>query len=845
MPGEPLYIAQEDGWRNYLPLVDDVISLLDPLFNAPPVHIFSAEGITTLTPPKNNIKRIAALFVLITRFSYFAHLRNWEADSQLSPDSYINALKKLGIDCQFKPHRYEKKQWQHNTPHIQRFFSTLIPIPLLLEWFREFRNYFYSLYENTITELLVFLAFASSLFFGRHIYLNKGIKKARKTLPLVIGGWGTRGKSGTERLKAALFNALGLSVVSKTTGCEAMFLHSFAYAPLREMFLFRPYDKATIWEQRLVVQLSSRLHTDVFLWECMGLTPAYVEILQRQWMCDDLSTITNTYPDHEDLQGPAGYNIPEVMTRFIPRNAILISSEEQMQPILKLASSQQNTKFISVGWKQAGLLTDDVLQRFPYDEHPYNIALVLAMSEQLGITSNYALKEMADNVVPDLGVLKTYPTAKVKYRLLSFVMGMSANERYGARGNWTRTGFDHHHLNTDPHIWITALVNNRADRIPRSRVFSEFVVSDIVLDKLVLIGTNLKGFMGYIHDAWQKEKEKISLWDTDNRSPLETFLAIAERYRIPTDEQQLNNRIVAMLTGVAVEFLQQEINKQALHTLLHDPDLFQSTLPIETYLQHESCEDNELVDSLFQSFTREKKLYDSYQKFKQHIQSISIEQEDKELLDQQLQQLLWQWYEEKIVVIDDEHANGNTVIDHIVKQTPPGLLNRIMGLQNIKGTGLDYVYKWLSWDTCHRAIVKIYNEKAIIAEQGLVELIAFQEYNILCVYEVEKLLQVIRHKQWAQREAIQAEIAILEGNFKHALQAIETSIGVEKESSSIKTWIMAVIEQLFDANDAVKRRKKADRIYKDLVTQRISHERAAIELKALNKRQKGGWLGSF
>ena len=41
----------------------------------------------------------------------------------------------------------------------------------------------------------------------------------------------------------------------------------------------------------------------------MGLTPAYVDVLQRQWTQDDLATITNTYPDHEDLQGPSGFNV--------------------------------------------------------------------------------------------------------------------------------------------------------------------------------------------------------------------------------------------------------------------------------------------------------------------------------------------------------------------------------------------------------------------------------------------------------------------------------------------------------------------------------------------------------
>ena len=54
--------------------------------------------------------------------------------------------------------------------------------------------------------------------------------------------------------------------------------------------------------------------------------------------------------------------------------------------------------------------------------------------------------------------------------------------------------------------------------------------------------------------------------------------------------------------------------------------------------------------------------------------------------------------------------------------------------------------------------------------------------------------------------------------------------------------LVGAVESFLDAGDAVKRRKRADRIYRDLIAERISQARAAAELQALNKRQKGGWL---
>ena len=57
------------------------------------------------------------------------------------------------------------------------------------------------------------------------------------------------------------------------------------------------------------------------------------------------------------------------------------------------------TDIRSIGWKEAGLIHQSLLARFPYAEHPFNIALVTAMAAELGLPADYAVKEMADRVV--------------------------------------------------------------------------------------------------------------------------------------------------------------------------------------------------------------------------------------------------------------------------------------------------------------------------------------------------------------------------------------------------------------------------------------------------------------
>lgn len=821
IPGEPLFMDTEDGWRGYLPLVDDVISAL--ALGNKSSFFYHSEGITQIQPPRNPYNRRLASWTLSWHFADYARLRNWQEKSQSSAQSYVTALSALGIKVTFKG--YEATAYSSVDPAVSRFFPAFLPYLSDSGLWMDFKDYFVSVYENTLYELAVFMAATVTYFMGRNIFLYHQIRAARNRLPLVLGGWGTRGKSGTERIKAALINALGHSIVSKTTGCEAMFLHAYPFGQLREMFLFRPYDKATIWEQHALVRLADQLKTEVFLWECMGLTPSYVDILQQQWMRDDISTITNTYPDHEDIQGPAGINIPQVMTNFIPHNGSLLTTEEQMRPILEAAAKQRNTRFRPVGWLEAGLLTDDVLARFPYDEHPFNIALVLALGDELGIDRDFALKEMADRVVADIGVLKTFAAAPWRSRRLEFVNGMSANERFGCLGNWQRCGFDKLSVEKNPDTWITIVVNNRADRIARSQVFASIVVKDLSFDRCVLIGNNLPGFVSYIKEAWAEWLATISLHSNDER-PEDILLRMAQRFRIPTTQELLDERLAIMVNAQ-----NQAIDVAAVLALINQPDA------LEAYLVEENIDHHQEIVKFSQ---KECALQADYRDFIKQIKQS--DGKVGESLEKNFHDLLWRWFEQKLMVVEDYYATGNQVIETIGNATPPGFYNKIMGIQNIKGTGLDFVYRWQAWDICHKACQQLGSPSVTESTQGLRSLAAFQEYGLLTEETVRTTIAKVLDSSIAQNEYYQAELGMIKANLNRSIELLSDQSSQKKAGNSWLTRINETLEAFLDAGDAVKRRKIADQIYKDLVSERISHEHAALELQRLNKRQKGGWL---
>ena len=834
VPGEPLFQSEDGNWRPYLPLIDHVLAAIDL---GEPVRIFSSEGVTTITPPQGFARRLRAYWRISRDFARIAESRN------TAGHDLLKALAAEGVALAYAPHRADhlpRGEGGEAPPlpadeSVTRFFSVAGPLALVPIWWNDAVAYFATVFANTLVQLAIFVGAAALWFFGRHIVVGRHAVRVREGIPLRLGGWGTRGKSGTERLKAGLVNALGPALVSKTTGCEAMFLNGEAFGDLTEMFLFRPYDKATIWEQYNLIRIARRLKARVFLWECMGLNPAYVRVLQQDWMRDHIGTLTNTYPDHEDVQGPAGRNIPEVMTEFIPARSICLTTEEEMLPILRQGADKVGTRLRAVTWKEAGLVHQQLLDRFPYAEHPYNIALVAAMGDELGLEHDFSFKEMADRVVADLGVLKTYPASAIYGRRLEYVMGNSANERFGAMGNWTRMGFADHALARDPDIFVTTVVNNRADRVPRSRVFARMLVVDVSADRHFLIGSNIEGLIGFIEEEWDLYAAAQSL-EAEAEAPLDVFDRLCRFQRIPLSEAELAGRLTAMFAGIGTPLADGEAEAAiaadgvaaliAARSAAHDAAMLAHWEQIHGW-------------------------HREYAKLRGAISSGG----DARAHDGAMRELLRGVFMSKLAPVRDYYIKGEMIVRLIANQTPPGLYNRIMGMQNIKGTGLDFVYRWQAWEAVAKACDQALDTDPAIATRGLAMLASFQEYGILSEDRVRRTVEALLDRgdlpggyTPVQVEAIRARLEDQMAEF----DASDTA-GTPDEAAAagaagggrlagLRKYLLDLLEQSLDGGDAMTRRRKADRIYEAMIAEQISSPRAVLELKKLTSRQKGGWL---
>ncbi|MEM7448127.1 MAG: hypothetical protein AAF355_07795 [Myxococcota bacterium] len=840
VPGERRVVSRLGDWAPLTPRVDDFLLALD---GKRPRRILTPAGAITIIPPRG-FRNLYAWAALSTGYRRFAALREEFLDSGEDPAKYFGPLERLGFVIEYAPATWHIS----GTPYAielreaDRTFSTRATwsLPAVVD---SPLGYLLDDKGSLPSHLLVVVLSTTLLLLLRGVLQQRSIERLIGRIPVVIGGWGTRGKSGTERLKAALFQGLGYDVWVKTTGCEAMVIHGIPGRPAEEVFLYRPYDKPTIWEQLRVVDLAVRGGAQVFLWECMALRPRFVEVLAHRWMNASVSTLTNAYPDHEDVMGPSGEDVARVIASFMSKGGVCFTAEEQMLPILKEQARLAGTDLRVITPTESDLIAGDLLDMFPYQEHPRNIALTVRMAEHFGIDRERAVLAMAEHVVPDLGVLKTYPAIQHRYREAFFTNGMSANERAGCLSNWKRLGLFEPQ---PPDQWVVTVVNNRSDRIPRSRVFAKILVQDLNARAHLCIGTGLKGLRTFLAeelDVFLSTQNIAALPNRDAAAPQEEML---ERF------DRLFDRLGYRVSTVA---LREEVLRIALAMGARRSDLeeaFAGVDLIEAHAEHvaeiaRSCvPDVEPQDSEEQPAT-----WQEASRFIRHavhthrrltaLRTALLSDEDPAELDRRIRSLYRELFLGSVVFLEDVYATGDQVIDRAVGIAPPGSRIHLVGLQNIKGTGLDFVYRWLSIEKVLRSTDSLSTPKFQADDEA--QTIRFLgTYGGYGLFDCRVALRALRSRI---RPDTSSETKLLLERSIGRLEELEQNLAARlstQHARSIVERIMAVAEQWLDPLDSIARAVRARRVQEAFVYGTLSQTGAAARMREITSRDKGGWL---
>ena len=147
----------------------------------------------------------------------------------------------------------------------------------------------------------------------------------------------------------------------------------------------RRRGKANIKEQVGILRRAAAENAQVLVIECMALQPEYQRCAQHRILQADVGVITNVRHDHADVMGATLPEIADTLCNTVPQNGILFTADEAMAPRLQAYAEKMHSRFTLA--RPNGSEPD-----FDFAE---NIALALAVCQQLGVARQTALQGMA------------------------------------------------------------------------------------------------------------------------------------------------------------------------------------------------------------------------------------------------------------------------------------------------------------------------------------------------------------------------------------------------------------------------------------------------------------------
>jgi poly-gamma-glutamate synthase PgsB/CapB len=274
------------------------------------------------------------------------------------------------------------------------------------------------------------------------------------TIPHRVLVNGIRGKSSITRLCAGALRGGSKVVVAKTTGTAARFI----FPDASEEPVHRKFGIANVVEQIGIVRRAAVYHPDALVIECMAVMPALQEINQSKLIRSTIGVLCNVREDHLAEMGPTLDDVARSLSRSMPEGGICITAEKDRLEILQQEAAKRNCQLIAVDPES---VTDREMAGFGWITFKENVAIALAVAEQLGVDRHSALNGMW-SAPPDPGVLSV---ARVLYgsKRLRFANIFAANDPESTYMNIEQ--LEKQRLISQP---LTMVINCRPDRMERN-----------------------------------------------------------------------------------------------------------------------------------------------------------------------------------------------------------------------------------------------------------------------------------------------------------------------------------------------------------------------------------------
>lgn len=306
-----------------------------------------------------------------------------------------------------------------------------------------------------------------------------------KKIPYRIHVNGTRGKSSVTRLIAAGLRAGGIRTCAKTTGTLARMI----FEDGRELPIFRP-DRANVIEQKRIIKTAIAARAEALVIECMALQPLLQSVCELKLIRSTHGVITNARADHLDVMGPTRLDVARALSATVPVGGTLLTAEDRVDSlgVMDEACTDRGSSLKSITAADSAAITPEELAQFSYLEHAENVALSLAVCEQMGVARDVALRGMWA-AVPDPGAMRVHQQT-VRGDSWRFVNAFAANDPESTTRIWD-AAYEYF-----PGVTRRVLVMNcRVDRIDRSVTMANACVHWRAYDRVVIIGSGTDVFL--------------------------------------------------------------------------------------------------------------------------------------------------------------------------------------------------------------------------------------------------------------------------------------------------------------------------------------------------------------
>jgi poly-gamma-glutamate synthase PgsB/CapB len=317
------------------------------------------------------------------------------------------------------------------------------------------------------------------------------LAKWRNSVPIRVHVNGTRGKSTTVKLLAAMSRRAGMSCIAKFTGGNPGWIDQDG--------ALHPWPRrgpARLGEQHRFWHLAAQQRVELAVLECMAVDPYLQWVAERQITKATHTIITNVRPDHLEVMGSDLTQIAQSLANSIPENGHLILGAEDSIHILAPLAEARNTQLTWV--------TDDMKQ---------------ALWQELGTTRHWsagflenaatamlAAQTLGIPVEVSKDVLRDWPQETPVFNALwqgyavQVINGLSANDPVSAHMLWDWV---------PPGEKAVAVYAHRADRPLRLQSFLHALEQEARCCEMLITGPIAKQ-----HTTLRRWQAKV-----DNQTP--------------------------------------------------------------------------------------------------------------------------------------------------------------------------------------------------------------------------------------------------------------------------------------------------------------------------------------